>query len=204
MSHDTIEVRLIGLPVYCIVKLGGRFLKQLHHHCESLDHTIQELPNEVIFLFVMKNRDPPLCGRAIGSLLRGLLGTDDFSCKEKGKEAQVPVPKRGEALGSRPRLVKAIMLILRVAPVDEALEVFHSSTSPQVPEELTDFAPSLPLCLAPLARLRGASGQGWGAGVLGASPGSLPPLSWAVWWCGWSLVAWGRGAIIRSGLLTIS
>ena len=59
MSHDTIEVRLIGLPVHHIVKLGGRFLKQLHHHCESLDHTIQEFPNEVIFLFIVENRDPP-------------------------------------------------------------------------------------------------------------------------------------------------
>ena len=55
MSHDTIEVRLIGLPVHSIVKLGGRFFKQLHHHCKSLDHAVQELPNEVIFLFIVKN-----------------------------------------------------------------------------------------------------------------------------------------------------
>ena len=53
----------------------------------------------------------------------------------------------------------------------EALEVFHSATSPQVPKELADFAPPLPLLLALLARLRGPLGRDGGP-----SPSALPLL----------------------------
>ena len=88
--------------------------------------------------------------------------------------------------------------------MNKALEVFHSSTSPQVPQELADFAPPLPLLLALLARLRGSSGQRWGAVSFGTSPCSLPPLPWAVWWCGRSWVPSGRCTVLRPGLFTIS
>ena len=87
------------------------------------------------------------------------------------KKTQVPVPESEEAFGPRPGLVKAIVLILRVAPVDKAFEMLHRPAGPQVPQELTDFAPLLPLGLALLSRLWRSSGQGWGAGFIGTSPG---------------------------------